>query len=166
MLKKIVLFALVMFPVIAFAQEQKIAYVNSMEVLTSMPEYKQMQDSLTKSANEFQAELKNMTDEYTKKLSDYVNQQDSLNESIKSRRQNELQELQQRTESFQQYAGQQQDAMQQRLSAPIYDKFLKGVSDVGKENNFLYVIDNQAIRYSSPSAVDATPLIKKKLGIQ
>jgi len=165
MVKKIVLFALVMFPVIAFAQD-KIAYVNSMDVLTNMPEYKLMQDSLNKSNNEFQAELKNMSDEYTKKLSDYVNQRDSLNESIKARREQEIQDLQQRAELFQQSAAQQQDAMQQRLSAPIYDKFQKAVNDVGKENNFLYVIDSQVLRYSSPTATDATPLIKKKLGIQ
>jgi len=165
MFKKIVLFALAMFPVIAFAQE-KIAYVNSMDVLTTMPEYKQMQDSLTKSQNEFQSELKGMYDEYQKKLSDYVAQQDSLNESIKLRRQQELQDLNQRADNFQQYAAQQQDAMQQRLSTPIYDKFQKAVSDVGKENSFLYIIDSNALRYSSPTATDATPLIKKKLGIQ
>jgi len=164
MFKKIVLFALVILPVAVFAQE-KIAYVNSMDVLTAMPEYKQMQDSLTKSQNEFQAELKGMYDEYQKKLSDYVNQQDSLNESIKLRRQQELQDLNQRSENFQQYAAQQQDAMQQRLSAPIYDKFQKAVSDVGKENSFLYIIDSQVLRYNSPTATDATPLIKKKLGI-
>jgi len=165
MVKKIVLFALVMFPVIAFAQD-KIAYVNSMDVLTTMPEYKLMQDSLNKANNEFQAELKNMSDEYTKKLSDYVNQRDSLNESIKARREQEIQDLQQRAELFQQSAAQQQDAMQQRLSAPIYDKFQKAVNDVGKENSFLYIIDSQVLRYSSPTATDATPLVKKKLGIQ
>jgi len=166
MFKKIVLFALLTLPVFAFAQEQKIAYVNSVDVFTAMPEYKLMQDSLNKSAAEFQAELKNMSDEYTKKLSDYVAQQDSLNESIKIRRQQEIQDLQQRAENFQQYASQKQDEMQQRLSVPIQDKFQKAVNDVGKENNFLYIINSQVILYESPSAVDATPLIKKKLGIQ
>ena len=165
MFKKIVLFALVMLPAIAFAQE-KIAYVNSMEVLTAMPEYKQMQDSMSKAQTEFQSEFKSMSDELTKKYSDYVAQRDSLNESIKARREQEIQDLQQRAENFQQYAAQQQDAMQQRLSAPIYDKFQKAVSDVGKENNFLYIIDSQMLRYTSSTATDATPLIKRKLGIQ
>ena len=166
MVKKILLIALVMLPLIAFAQEQKIAYVNSMDVATNMPEYKQMQDSLKKSEAEFQTELKTMSDEYTKKLSDYVAQQDSLNESIKARRQAELQEIQQRAENFQQIAAQRQDEMQQRLSAPIYDKLQKAINDVGKENNFLYIIDSQVVRFSATSATDATPLIKKKLGIQ
>jgi len=166
MFRKIVLIALVMLPVIAFAQEpQKIAYVNSMDVVANMPEYKQMQDSLKRSEAEFQSELKSMSDEYTKKLSDYVAQQDSLNESIKVRRQSELQELQQRAENFQQLAAQKQDEMQQRLSAPITEKLQKAINDVGKENNLLYIINSQAFLYVSPTATDATPLVKKKLGI-
>jgi len=167
MIKKIVLIALVMLPVATFAQEsQKFAYINYMDVANAMPEFKLMNDSLTKSANEYQAEITNMRDEYTKKLSDFVNQQDSLNETIKIRRQQEIQELQQRVENFQQFAAQKQDEMQQRLSAPIQDKLQKAVNDVGKENNFLYIANAGAFLYISPNATDATPLVKKKLGIQ
>jgi len=165
MFKKIVLFILVMFPVIAFAQE-KIAYVNIADVYVSMPEYKLMQDSLQKSADEFQVELKSMSDEYTKKLSDYVAQQDSLNESIKQRRAQEIDEIRQRAVNFQDTAAQKQDELQQKLIAPIQDKLQKAINDVGKENNFLYIANAQAFLYASPTAVDATPLVKKKLGIQ
>ena len=165
MFKKIVLFALAMFPVIAFAQD-KIAYVNIQDVYVSMPEYKQMQDSLQKSADEFQAELKSMSDEYSKKLSDYVNQQDSLNESIKQRRQAELEDIRQRASTFQESAAQKQDELQQKLSGPIQDKLQKAINEVGNENNFLYIANAGAFLYASPSAVDATPMIKKKLGIQ
>jgi len=167
MIKKFLFIALVAFPVIAFAQEtQKIAYVNHMDVVTSMSEYKAMQDSLKKAESEYQAELKILSDEYTKKLSDYVAKQDSLNESIKQRRQGELQDLQQRAQTFQETAAQKQDELQQRLSQPILDKLQKAINDVGKENNFLYIVNSQAFLYVSPTATDATPLVKKKLGIQ
>jgi len=167
MLKKIVLFAVVMFPVIAFAQEsQKIAYVNYSDVIYAMPETKQMQDSLTKSQNEFQAELKIITDEYQKKLSDYVAQRDSLNASIKLRREAELNEVQQRGANFEQYAAQKQDELQQALATPITNKLQKAINDVGAENNFLYIANSQAFLYIAPNATDATPLVKKKLGIQ
>jgi len=166
MLKKFVLVALVMLPVIAFAQEPKIAYVNSMEVVVAMPEYKLMQDSVKKSESEFQAELKVLSDEYAKKLSDYVAQRDSLNASIKARREAELTDVQQKASNFEQYAAQKQDELQQTLSVPIQNKFQKAVNDVGAENNFLYIVNSQALLYVAPSAVDATPLIKKKLGIQ
>ena len=167
MFKKILLFALVMLPFSIFAQEsQKIAYVNLTDVYVAMPEYKQMQDSLKKSEAEFQNELQGMSDEYTKKLSDYVSQRDSLNESIKLRREQELDNIRQRAENFQQLAAQQQDALQQSLAAPIQDKLQKAINEVGKENNFLYIANSQVFLYLAPHATDATPMVRKKLGIQ
>ena len=165
MFKKIVLFVLVMFPVIALAQE-KIAHVNYGEVATAMPEYKQMLDSLKKSEEDFKAELQSMSDEYTKKFSDYIAQRESLNESIKLRREQELQDIQQRVENFQMYAAQKQEEMQQAMTAPILTKLQKAIDDVGKENNFLYVFNSQVLLYISGSAVDATPMVKRKLGIR
>jgi len=166
MFKKFVLFVLVMFPVIAFAQEsQKIAYVNYIDVIVAMPEYKQMQDSLKKSENDFQAEMKILSDEYSKKLSDYIAQRDSLNESIKLRREQELDEVRQRAANFEQYAAQKQDELQQALSTPIQNKLQKAINEVGAESNFLYIANSQAFLYIAPSATDATPLIKRKLGI-
>jgi len=167
MIKKFLLIALVALPFGAFAQEsQKIAYVNYQEVISVMPEVKAMNDSLQKSANEFQAEFKVIQDEYTNKMSDYVNKQDSLNESIKQRRMKEIQDLQQRAQTFQETAAQKQDELQQKLILPIREKLQKAINEVGKENNFLYIVNGEAFLYVSPTAIDATPLIKKKLGIQ
>jgi len=167
MIKKFLLIALVAIPAVTFAQEaQKIAYINYYDVIGAMPEAKQMQDSLQKKANEFQAELKVLSDEYTNKMSDYVAKQDSLNESIKQRRLKELDDLRTRAANFQETAGQQQEELQQKLLQPIQEKLQKAINDVGKENNFLYIVNSQVFLYVAPTATDATPLVKKKLGIQ
>ena len=166
MLKRLLLFALVTFPVISFAQEsQKIAYLNHLDVINIMPEYKQLLDSLKKAETDFQAELKVLSDEYAKKLSDYISQRDTLNESIKLRREQELEDIRQRADNFQQYAMQKQEETQQTLFAPIQAKLQKAIEDVGRENNFLYIVNAQAFLYISPSATDATPLVKRKLGL-
>jgi len=166
MFKKIVLIALITLPFAAFAQEGKIAYLNYGDVITAMPEYKQMTDSLSKSQSEFQAEFKVFTDDYTKKMSDYIAQRDSLNQSIRLRREQELQDLQQRADNFQQYAAQKQEELQQALVAPIHAKLQKIIEEVGKENNFLYIVNSQVFFFEAPNAINATPLVKKKLGIQ
>ena len=142
------------------------AYLNYTDAVTAMPEYKQMQTSLESSEAEFQTKLKSMSDEYSKKLSDYISQQNSLDENAKSLRQQEIQDLQQRAENFQQTAAQQQDEMQQKMSAPVQDKLQRAINDVGNENKFLYIFDSQVIVYVSPNATDATPLVKRKLGLQ
>ena len=165
MLKKILLFALVVLPVTAFAQE-KIAYLNYADVVTAMPEFKQMQDSLSKSENDLRAELQIVSEEFAKKYSDYIAQRDSLNESIKLRREQELDDMRQRAENFQQFAAQKQEEMQQRMSIPIREKLQKAINDVGRDNNFLYIVNSEAFLYISPNAADATPIVKRKLGIQ
>lgn len=167
MFKKIVLFAILIIPVMTFAQEtQKIAYVNHDEVFTAMPEVRQASDSLTKVGESFQAELKTMSDEYEKKFTDFIEQQETLSEAIKIRRQADLNDLRERTNNFQQYAGQKIQELEQALVVPIQEKLKKAINDVGKENNFLYIADSRVLLYISTNAVDATPLVKKKLGIQ
>jgi len=147
------------------ANLSSLAYINYIDVITAMPEYKQMQDSLQKSENEFQIELKRITDEYSEKMSDYLKQRNSLNQSIKDRREQELDGLRERAVNFQQEAQQAQDATQQRLSASIQDKLQKAINDAGTENGFFYIVRSEAFVFTLPGAVNATSLIKRKLGI-
>ena len=171
MIKKILLFVLVVFPAISFAQEnQKIAHIDYAAVITSMPEYKIMVDSLQKEENAIKVEFQEINDDYTKKMSDLIARQDSLSESIKIRKNQELQDIRVAAENFQQFATQKQQELEQALFMPIQNKLQKAINEVGAENNFLYIIMNhpqaQVLIYTSPNAVDATPLVKKKLGIQ
>ena len=171
MIKKILLFALVMFPVMSFAQEaQKIAHANYAELVTSMPEYKLMVDSLQRLVRGQQAELQRIQDTYYKEVSDFVAQQDSISESIKNRRRQDIESIRERGEIYQQEAAQEQTEAEQALFAPIQRKVLNAIIEVGAENNFLYILNSQpeqmSILFFSKNAVDAAPLIKKKLGIQ
>ena len=167
MFKKIVLFAVVMFPVFAFAQEtQKIAYLDQQDVIFNMQEYKLMMDSLKKEEEGYRADIAIMTEDHNRKYSDFMEQQDTLNEAVKLRRLQEVEDIRQRTAEFQQFAQQKLGELEQALLAPILEKFQKAVNEVGTENNFLYIANSGAFFYTSPNAINATPLVKKKLGIQ
>ena len=166
MIKKILLFTIAMFPLVGFAQEAKIAYVNFSEVALAMPEYKLMVDSLQKKDQEFQAEMKSINEEYTKKYSDFIAVQETLDESIKIRKYQEIESIRLSGENFQQTANQRMEELQNALSIPVTTKLQKAVDEVGSDNNFLYIVDSTVLRYTSPNAINATPLVKKKLGIQ
>lgn len=156
-----------LFPVAVFAQEvQRIAHVNYGEVVTAMPEYALMLDSLKKQEEAFIAELKILQDDWVRKSNDLTEQQDKLNESIKTRRTQDLIELQSRIQDFEQYAREQQEKLQQTLVTPILEKFQKILGEVAVENHFTYVLNISAILYSSPQSLDATPLVRKKLGLK
>jgi len=165
MIKKVLLFALIMLPVLSFAQEGRIAYVDYNEIVPFMPEYKQMDDSLRKEAQAYEIEMKSLSDEFSKKVEDFVANQETLPESVKTRRQQEIENIRTNAENFQQQYQLKQDEIQQKMLIPIQARLQKAVDEVGAENNFLYIIDNTTLRFISPNAANATPLIKSKLGI-
>ena len=165
MFKKIVLFALLFVPVSLFAQD-KMAYFNSAEVIPIMPEYAQMQDSIQKMQVGFQKEMKDLEDEYSKKYEAFMAEGEKLIESIRVRRMQEIQDIAQRAES---YSEQFQKELQQTydvLLQPIQQKVKDALDKVGAENNFTFIFDGSALVYVGTNAIDATSLVKKKLGLQ
>ena len=70
-MKKLVIFLLMMFPLGLFAQESKIAIVNTAEVMQAMPEFADMQKQMQEMEANYQKELKVMSDEYNKKYADF-----------------------------------------------------------------------------------------------
>ncbi|MDR0836037.1 MAG: OmpH family outer membrane protein [Tannerella sp.] len=171
MYKKIVLFALMMIPVTLFAQEtQRIAYVNYQEVTSIMPEVAQLSDSLRKTNDELVAEIKGMQEEYTAKMTDFLEKRDTLAESIRIRRQQDIADYQERIQNFEGYASEVIAQLQRTLAAPIQDKVQKAINDVATENHYTYVLnytpEQNILLFVSPKGIDATPLVKAKLGLK
>ena len=165
-MKKLVIFLLMMLPLGLFAQESKIAIVNTQEVMMAMPEFTDMQKQMQEMEANYQKELKVMSDEYEKKYSDFIAQQDSLTENIRLRRMQELEDIQQRSQNFIQVSQQDFQKKQGELLTPIQEKLRNAIAAVGKENEYLYILDPQIVLYKSDAAIDATAQVKAKLGIQ
>jgi outer membrane protein len=164
MLKKIVLLALFALPMSVFAQE-KIAFFNSPEVTAAMPESKQMADSLQKIQEAVKSELTILQEEYEKKYKAFMDEGDKLIESIKIRRMQEIKDIEERAGLFQEQSQQRYGETRDALLKPIYDKVRDALQKVGAENNFTYILDAGSLLYVNPSAIDATPLVKQKLGL-
>jgi outer membrane protein len=151
-------------------QKLKIGHINSQELLAAMPASDSAQKKLEKIANEHEAILDEMTVEFNKKLDTYRKALDAgtLSDLAKSTKEGELQDLQNRIQTFQQTA---QDDLQQKrveLFQPVQDAALKAVNTVAEENGFTYIFDTGmgAVVYSSPDAIDILPLVKAKLGLK
>ena len=166
-MKKLIILLLMVLPLSVFAQELKIAYVNTQELITALPDFTSMQKQLADMDAKYQSELKVMQDEYEKKYTAFVAEQDSLTENIKMRRMQDIQDLQERTNNFVQIARQDFEKKQQELFVPIQDKVKKAIKAVGDEKGYTYIIDNnpQIVLYTGTASVDATPLVKAKLGL-
>ncbi len=80
----------------------------------------------------------------------------------------ELQEMQQRMQTYNNTIQQAAKQKEEELFQPIYDKANKAIKDIGDENGFIYVFDisTGVIVHLSKDSKDILPLVKKKLGIE
>lgn len=166
MMKKLIVLLFMILPLGAFAQEVKIAFVNTQEIFMAMPEVSAMEKQMADLNERYKSELKQMQDEYTKKYSDFVAQQDSLTENIKLRRMQEVQDMQGRMDNFMQVAQQDVQKKQQELVQPIQQKMMDAIKAVGSEKGYTCILDPQVLLYTGSNAIDATSFVRTKLGLK
>ena len=161
MIKKLFVAILIALPAIASAQA-KFGVVNSQQIFAELPETKEAETQMEAASAKFQSELQ---DEYNKVYTEFQNMDANTPETIRQRRMTDIQEKSQRIGQFQQSASEDLDRMQQQLLAPIQQKIADAIKAVGQENNFTMIFDVTQPVYVGTDVVDATDLVKKKLGI-
>jgi outer membrane protein len=146
----------------------KIGYINSQELLAAMPESDSAQKKIESLAKEHESVLDEMTVEFNKKYETYNKNLNTYSDLVKTSKEAELQDLQNRIQTFQQTAQEDLQKKRAELFKPVQDKALKAVSDVAEENGFTYILDSGTgvVVYESASAQDILPLVKKKLGLK
>jgi outer membrane protein len=92
-------------------------------------------------------------------------QRDSLSQLIRSTREKEIQDYDQRIQNFNKLAQQSLSQKEQELLQPIIEKVEKAIQAVGEEQGFIYIFDlsSQVILYNSDQSVDCEELVKAKL---
>lgn len=166
-MKKFVVLLLILLPLGVVAQEVKIAFVNTVEIFNVMPEVSEVNNQLETLNEQYEKEFKVMQDEYNKKFAEYVEQRDSLTDNIRLRREQEIQDLENRIQNFVPVAQQEMQKRQQDLFAPIQEKLQKAIESVGDEKGYTYILNPQVLLYRNMStSVDATPFVKAKLGLK
>ena len=98
MKKLLVIVMLMMAPVCMFGQ--KFGHINSSDLIPLMPDYTQAETEMQTIQSEYEEELKYLRTEYEKKIQDYESQEATLPENIKTRRQQEIMELQDKLTSY------------------------------------------------------------------
>jgi outer membrane protein len=143
----------------------KIACINSVELLELVPGKPEAATAIKELNRKYKDELLVMQNDYNKKYSDFISAQNTLAESIKLRRMQELHELEKSINAFMKVAQEDVESQEQQLIEPLRKKLKKAIEAVGQEENFtcIYDLANPAIAFVTSSAIDASPLVKKKL---
>ena len=150
-----------------FAQSFKTGHINRDEIIMAMPDY----DSAMKKYNAFGQELTNalelMQVEYNNRLDQYVKDSKNLTEIVKANKEQELGDMQNRINNFQQQAQVQLQEKQAELLNPIIEKATKAINDVAKEGGFVYIYDVRTLVYfDTVKSTDIGPLVKTRLGVK
>ena len=163
-MKKIIITMLLILPMAVSAQ--KFGHINTQEVFAQMPEVAQVRLKMDTIQSQYEKQLASMNEEIQKKMQDYQAQEATMADAIKQIRQQELQEMNQRIQLFYQTAEQDIQKKQQELLAPVHEKMAKAIKAVGEREGYTYIFDSQAMVHIGADALDATPAVKKELGIK
>jgi outer membrane protein len=148
----------------AHAQSVKIGYINSLEVVSYMPEAKSADSTLMKLASQLDAQYKTYISEAQ---AIYAKMQDtSQSEIVLEALSEDLLRAQERIQDFESSSQEKINKKKAELYQPILDKATKAIQDVAKENGYSHVFDSStgAIVYA-PDGDNLINLVKKKLNI-
>jgi len=153
--------------------QQKLAHLNSADIIQAMPEVKTAQATLETFRKTKTADIDKMIAEYQTKLQAAQAKEKTRSEANKDAVDkelqtmgNDLQDLQKRIEDARNKAQQEMEAKNAELFNPIQIKADGAIKAVSKEKGFAYVFDtaNPALVYFD-GGEDITGLVKTKLGI-
>ena len=168
-MKKLIICAICAFcGLTASAQTPKFGHVNSQEIIQAMPEYTTARTEIEKLAQQYDADLKQMQEELQKKAEAFEKEEATLPENIKTRRNQELNDLYQRIiQTGQDNEQALQKAQQEKMQA-ITTKVLDAIKAIGQEGGYVYIMEMGAgIPYISTTlSSDLTAQVKAKLGLK
>ena len=146
-------------------QQLKVGYVNTTELLESVPEKKEASAVLEDLNKKYKDELKLMQNDYNKKYSDFMTYQNSMGENIKLRRMQELYELEKNINNFITVAQKDVESQEKKLLEPLRETVKNAISEVGLENGVTCIYDmaSPTLVFLTPQAVNLHDLVKAKL---
>jgi outer membrane protein len=146
---------------------QKIGFVNFNELLQAMPGIDSVRTTLQKYQETLTDQLDQMRTEFENKYLDYQSKSAGMSDIIKQNKEQELTQLQERIDAFQQKAQTDLQTRQQQLLQPLIDKGKAAIAEVAKEHGYTQIINaiEDVVLYTTPSH-DVMALVKKKLGME
>ncbi len=159
----LVILGLAFSPLWAGAAEFKMGTVNVQDILTKSADWKRVQDSVKRKAEEMGRPLQQRRQGIAQEVQDFEKQAGVMKDDAKKRKQEELQK---KMSDFEKQATDAQKQLQQfeeREKSPILKKLEEAVKVVAQENKLDLVLDtmNPGLLYASPGT-DITEKVRSR----
>ncbi|MGB0837990.1 MAG: OmpH family outer membrane protein [Flavobacteriaceae bacterium] len=123
-------------------QAQKVAHINTEQLIASLPETKALNVELTKLTKTYSDDIKAADDALKAKLERYSTEQASQTDEMNQKRMVEVQAEQQRIQQMQAAAREELQKKEVDKLNPILEKAMQAITDVAKEKGIVYVFDS------------------------
>lgn len=147
---------------------QKFGRVNMQEIVSVMPEVKDMELKLEALSKDWREQLETIQVELNNKYNDFQKERANLSSTSIQIKERELQDLQTRLTEFQQAAQQDIENQYTELLRPIQQKAQEAVQKVASAGGYLVVFDTSmpTLAYVNEASVtDVSAAVRKELGI-
>ncbi|MCQ2324301.1 MAG: OmpH family outer membrane protein [Paludibacteraceae bacterium] len=161
-MKKLIIALALVLPMMVSAQ--KFGHVNTAELFQQMPEVLKVKAQMDTVQSQYETQLTMMQEELQKKYQEYQRDEATMMDGLKQIKQQELQEMQQRIQTFYTTAEQDIQKKQQELLAPVHEKLAKAIKAVGEREGYTYIFDSAAMVHIGDDATDLLPAVKQELG--
>lgn len=147
---------------------QKFGRINTQEVISVMPEMKEMQTNIEAYSKDLQENMETIVVEYNNKYQEFNKNFATMSDAVRQLKEKELNELIQRRNEFEQVAQQDLQKRYNELLAPIIEKAKAAIDKVASAGGYLTIFDTStgSLAYFDETALtDIAPIVKKELGI-
>lgn len=163
-IKKLFIALVAALAVMPAAQAQTtVAVVDIDSVKAVMPEVSLAQSLLEQTSQQYEDEYRKLTDEINKKIEEYQALSSSTAPAIRERRQQEIQDLDQRIQAFQQKAQDDLAAERRKQLGPIDEKINAAIAVVAQERGISLVQPRGQMLYVGPDVTNITDDVVSRL---
>lgn len=150
---------------VAAGQQLKFGHFDSGALLKEMPDVKTVENTINDASAKVEAQLTILNEDFKKQLDDYQKKGATMTDAECDAKETELQEMKERIETFVSTSRQDLSRQQQELMAPILQKVLRAVQEVGAEGGFIYIFERQAplLLATGAKSVDIAQQVRVKL---
>jgi outer membrane protein len=148
-------------------QAQKSGYISVEQMVSIMPEVGRIDTALQKfQTDSLNTEFASLIQEYNYKDS-LLTKTDTtkIPAAVKRQHRQDLEQIAYQVQNWQQISQNVMQSKQQEMLAPVYQKVMKAINDVAKENGYTFVY-NQEVLLVAPPSDNLLPLVAKKLNVK
>mgnify|MGYP003171565571 CR=1 FL=1 len=145
---------------------QKLGRINLEEIITLMPEYKEMMTNMEAYSKDLRDNLETIQVELNTKYNDFQKNKAEVTRQLKEK---ELTDLQNRLQEFYQSAQEDLQKKEKELTDPIVAKAQEAVKKVAQKGAYVAVFNTtipSMVYYDEAAMTDLSTEVKAELGIQ